>query len=383
MSYLVILSRALHHQTGVKALTRAGLSVCGGLAPLLLISQAHATGRVALAYDAAVGCSSETDFKEAVERRGGNFSGPGAPGSAWALRVSILRDAGGFHGTLQATNDDATSALREVHGATCPEVVDALAVVSATALNPQGESKSAIDEQPTRKVAAAAPATSPVSAASPEPAPTTSAFSEGRLRATRALINAQLPVQAGTLRLDYARALTLFAGAQFGMVPNTVMPRYDLSFDGASFVTTPGGNTFMHGAIPRLRLSYAGQAKYETHDTSSSVNVFTFALGACWSPIYDTRGWVALLCGEYGAGFVNIVSKNLQGAQIQNKTKGLGFAGLGLETRYNLGSLFQVGLKLGVDVMVDSFSAERADGSRIFESSQFVGYGMLGFGVHF
>jgi hypothetical protein len=89
------------------------------------------------------------------------------------------------------------------------------------------------------------------------------------------------------------------------------------------------------------------------------------------------------LCAEYGAGFVNIKSKNAQGQEIQNKEEGLGFASLGVESQYNLGSLFQIGLKLGADIMVDSFSAERPDGSRIFESGRFAGYGMLGFGVHF
>ncbi|HEY0466425.1 MAG TPA: hypothetical protein VGC79_19580, partial [Polyangiaceae bacterium] len=187
---------------------------------------------------------------------------------------------------------------------------------------------------------------------------------------------------AGTLHLDYARALTAFAGAQFGMVPHTVMPRYDLSLGGASLITTPEGKSYMHGAIPRLHLGYLGQGTYTVDDATSQIQALSFALGLCWSPIYDTRGWVALLCGEYGAGVVNIRTKNTEGKEIQNKTTGLGFAGLGLETQYNLGSLFQLGFKLGAEFYVDSFSAERADGSRIFQSSQFAGYGMHGVGVH-
>ena len=287
--------------------------------------------------------------------------------------MSIVQEAAGFRGTLQATNEAATSAVREVHGATCREVVDALAVVSATALNP---------EQAQATPAASAPP-SPVPLKAPEPAPTTRAFSQGRLRATQSLNNAQIPVEAGTLRFDYARAVTLFGGAQFGLVPHTVLPRYDLSISAAPLVTTPGGKTYLHGAIPRFRLSYLGQGTYKSDDTSSDVQALTFALGICWSPVYDTRGWVALLCGEYGAGVVNIQTRNAQGSEIQDKGKALGFAGLGFESQYNLGSLFQIGLKLGADIMLDSFSAERADGSRIFESSHFSGYGMLGLGFHF
>ena len=368
----MIVPRPLHHQSGVKAVIRAGLAFFSGFGVILAASAARAADHVALAYDATAGCPSETDFKAAVEGRGGHFTGPSTPGSAWALRVSIVRQADGFRGTLQATSEDATSAVREVHGATCQDVVDALAVVSATALNTQAEAKPSASVEP--------PVVPPTAR---EPAPTSTAFSQGRLRPSQALLNAEIPVEAGKLRLDYARALTLFAGAEFGLVPHTVIPRYDLSFMGAPMVTTPGGNTYLHGAIPRFRLSYLGQAKYKTDDTATDVNAVTFALGVCWSPIYDTRGWVALLCGEYGAGFVNLRTRDTQGKEIQNKTKGLGFAGLGLETQYNLGSLFQIGLKLGADFMVDSFSAERANGSTIFESSQLAAYGMLGFGVHF
>jgi hypothetical protein len=238
MSHFVIVRFGLHHQRGVKASTRAGLLAFGCFIEFFWGSPAHAADRVVLAYSAAAGCPSETDFKAAVEGRGGYFEGPRAPGSAWALRVSIVQDSGGFRGTLQSTNEDATSAVREVHSATCQDVVDALAVVSATALNPQAESNSGASapQQETAPAPAAA-------AKKPEPEPTTSAFSQGRLRATTAITNAQIPVDAGTLRLDYARAVTAFAGAQFGMVPHTVIPRYDLSFRGVGLVTTPVGKT--------------------------------------------------------------------------------------------------------------------------------------------
>lgn len=368
----MIVRRSLRHQSGVNALTRAGLLILGGFSSFLWASPARAAARVALAYDAVAGCPSETDFKAAVEGRGGSFDGSSGPGSAWALRVSIVREADGFRGTLQSTNEDATSAVREVHAASCQDIVDALAVVSATALNPEAE---------------ALPAVVPQKPPPPAPAaarePTTTAFVQGRPRATRNLVNAQIPVEAGTLKLDYARAITLYGGAQFGPVPHTVLPRYDLSVGGASLITTPDGKSYLHGAIPRIRVTYLGPATYKTDDTSSQIQAFTFALGLCWSPLYDTRGWVALFCAEYGAGLMNVKSKDAQGNEIQNKTTTLGFVGLGFETQYNLSSLLQIGLKLGAESFVGKVSAERADGNRIFQSSQFAGYGMLGIGVHF
>ncbi|HKO51059.1 MAG TPA: hypothetical protein VJV79_25295 [Polyangiaceae bacterium] len=380
----MIVPFALRHQSGVKAWNRAGLLVFGSFVQFFWGSAAQAADRVALAYGAAPGCPSEADFKAAVEGRGGHFEGPSGAGSAWALRVSIVQETVGFRGTLQSTNEDATSAVREVRGATCEDIVDALAVVSATALNPQVESNSSANSNAKSASAQQPPApANAVVGATPEPAPQTTAFSHGRLRATQEVVNATIPVQAGTLRFDYARAVTAFAGAQFGTVPDTVMPRYDLSLSAAALVTTPGGKTYLHGLVPRLRFSYLGQATYKTDDTSTALNGFAFALGACWAPIYDTGGWVALLCGEYGAGLMNVRTRDAQGHEVQNNTQALGFAGLGIESQYNLGSLVQIGAKLGVDFLVDSITAERADGSRIFESSNFAGYGMLGLGVHF
>jgi hypothetical protein len=379
----VIAQLRANHQQGVKTLTRAGLVIFGAFWGILRLSPARAADRVALAYEAAAGCPSETEFKTAVEGRGGHFTGPGAPGAAKALRVSLVQDAAGFRGTLQATNEDATSALREVHGATCQEVFDALSIVGATALNPQGDSTPAASGPPKAVTVAATEAAATTTTTSREPEPTTTTFSHGRLRATKELVNAQIPVEAGTLRFDYARAVTASVGAQFGLVPGTVMPRYELSLTTASLVTTPGGNTYMHGVIPRVTLSYLGESSYKTADASTDLRGFEFSAGVCWSPLYDTRGLVALFCAHYGAGFMNLRTKDAEGTEIQNKTSGLGFAGLGIEAQYNLGSLLHLSLKLGGDVMVDSFSAERPDGSRIFESSRFTGYGTLGLGIHF
>lgn len=368
----MIAARPSHHQSGVKALTRAGLWALGTFFGLSWSSLAQGADRVALLYEAPAGCPSEADFQAAVEGRGGHFAGASAPGSAHALHVAIRAQDTGFLGTLRATNEDATSALREVHGATCAEVTDALAVVSASALNQQTEAPPAAHtlEAP---AAVETQATAPIS-------PTEG---QGRLRSTGHVLNARIPVSAGTLRFDKARAVTLFAGAQSGVLPHTLVPRFDLSLTSASFVTTPDGKSFLDGVIPRLHLSYLGPATYRTVDASAEVQGFTVALGLCWSPIYDTRGLIAVLCGEYGAGVMQIKAKDSAGKLTRSENSGLGFAGLGVETQYNLGSLVHVGLKLGADFMAGSFGAERPDGSAIFQSSGVMGYGMLGIGLHF
>ena len=109
----------------------------------------------------------------------------------------------------------------------------------------------------------------------------------------------------------------------------------------------------------------------------------SFAMGLCQSPIYDTRGLVLLFCGEYGGGFMNLVTKGADGAQIQSKNAGFGTVSFGAEAQYNLGSIFQVGAKVGGGFNVGQFTAERADGSRIFGSSTWSAYTLLGIGLHF
>jgi len=127
-----------------------------------------------------------------------------------------------------------------------------------------------------------------------------------------------------------------------------------------------------------------------TLDYSATVQGASFGMALCWSPTYDTRGFVALFCVEYGAGVLQIREKGhsfgVTSSDLpddRTKTAGFGTAGVGFEGRYNLGSLFHVALKVGADGVVDTISAERSDGSQIFHSSNIVGYGMLGLGLHF
>ena len=93
-----------------------------------------------------------------------------------------------------------------------------------------------------------------------------------------------------------------------------------------------------------------------------------------------------LFCGEWGGGVMNLLTKGADGKQIQSKNVGFGTVNLGAEVQYNLGSAFHVGAKVGGGFSFGQFSAERADGSRIFGSSSglsWSAYVLLGAGVHF
>jgi hypothetical protein len=366
----VIAPRSAAHQLSVNtSLWGFGLGSVG-LSVLLSSSLAWAGEDLRLVYSAANGCPDRAAFESAVAERGGHFVADGAASTQRELHVSIQTDASAFRGTLRAEQPEGASTTREVHAATCQEVADALAVVSAIAL--RGDAP--------LETAAPPPSATPSAPASvtPEKPP-----DEGRLRASGTVRNEKVTVSAGTLRFDKATSFRLFAGGEVGLLPSQIVPRYDLTFGAASFVTTPDGKSFLDSIIPRIRFSYLGRATYQTADASTRLEGVSLGIGLCWSPFYDTGGFVALLCGEYGGGLINTKVHDTAGKQTQDKTTGFGSASVGLEGAYNFGSFLHIGLKLGFDAPLQGFSAERADGSRIFSSSPILGYGMLGLGVHF
>ena len=341
---------------------------------LLFASPTPATAAVALAYNAPAGCPTQEEFVTAVATRGANFDGAGAVKRT--MMVSIHQQDDGFAGAFQVRDDRDATDKREVHGASCGEVVDALAVVTAIALHPAEE-------------AASAPPASFAKASEPAPMPP-----ERRLRGSTRWFpprSESMPVGAGTLRFDLQRSFTAYAGATVGMIPSVVMPRYDLSLGVASFVTTPEGAQRISGPVLQGRISGVGPATYRSADTTTDIAGFSFGFDLCQSPLYDTRAWVVLFCGEWGGGVMNLLTKGADGKQIQSKNVGFGTLNLGAEVQYNVGSLFHIGAKVGGGFSFGQFSAERADGSRIFGSSSgssspalsWSAYALLGAGVHF
>jgi hypothetical protein len=340
---------------------------------LILASPAVSTSVVGLAYDSPDGCPTQQEFVTAVAGRGANFDG--ARESKRTMVVSIHKQDDGFAGAFQVRDDQGETNKREVHGASCGEVAEALAVVTAIALRPAGE---------------APPAKSALDATTPQTGKLSSTPPELRLRGSTRYFpprSESVPVGAGNLRFDFQRSFTAYAGANVGMIGSMLMPRYDLSAVIAHFITTPEGVQRISGLVTQLRISGLGPGTYRSADTTTDVAGLSFGLGICQSPLYDTRGWVVLFCGEYGGGFVNFLTKDADGKQIQSKIVGFGSVNLGTEVQYNFGSVFHIGAKVGGGFSFGQFSAERADGSRIFGSSSaglsWSAYGLLGAGVHF
>ncbi len=376
----------------------AQVGVAAALAVVAVWSPALAARPARLAYEAPYGCPSEPEFVAAVTARGADFDAREATQGPQTLVVSIHRQGDGFAGAFQVRSAADATNKREVRGATCVEVADALAVVTAIALHSEadaggigstGAGASAPDESYAASPASVSPA---VAVDAPQPprrtpgTPRVVAPGEDRLRgSTRAFPprSESISVHAGTLRFDLQRSATVYAGASVGMIPSLVLPRYELSGLVASFVTTPEGEQRISSLVFKLRLGVLGPATYQSPDTKTDVSGISFGIDLCQSPHYDSKGLVLLFCGGYGGGVMMLKTKGLDGVAIQTKSMGFGEVLLSGELQYYLGAGVHVGLRLGGGFTVGQITAERADGSRIFASSAWSAQATLGLGFRF
>jgi hypothetical protein len=361
----------------------ASLAPLVPIAVLALSSPALAGSPVRLAYEAPEGCPAQPDFVAAVTARGGDFDGEGSASSHRVMVVAIRKDGRGFDGAFQVRDDETATNKREVHGPSCSEVVDALAVVTAIALRSDADAAAAA---PVADVTPpAAPPTEPPS----QPKTPVESPPEERFRGNTRVFpprTEKIEVGAGTLRLDLQRSFTLTAGAVVGLIPSVIVPDYDLSLVVAPFVTTPEGAQRIPGPVFRLHVGLMFPPTYRTADTSTDLSGGSFGIGLCQSPLYDTRGLVLLVCFDYGGGFMTMVTKGTDGSQIQSKTEGYAEVTFGGDIQYNLGSHFLVGARVGGSANLGTLSAERADGTRIFGTPTdgifFSAYALLGIGLH-
>ena len=105
-------------------------------------------------------------------------------------------------------------------------------------------------------------------------------------------------------------------------------------------------------------------------------------MSGCRAPVYDTRGLTVLGCFEYSAGVMRLDTKNALGAQTESKSVALAAVGIDVEATYSLAGRFFLSAKLGGDFSFSKLSADRSDGSSIFQSQPFSAHGLLGVGTY-
>jgi hypothetical protein len=120
---------------------------------------------VKLSYAAASGCADERGFFEQVAARTQRVRLADASEPATALLVSIREVPGGLAGKLELRGDEGTTAAREVKAASCDQVVAALAIMAALAIDPDAST------EPLPKPRAAPPPSPPRPVVRPPPEP--------------------------------------------------------------------------------------------------------------------------------------------------------------------------------------------------------------------
>ena len=135
-------------------------------------------------YEAPAECPNAATFLAQVFARTALAKQAGSSGPATALVVSIRSVPGGYAGRLELQPPDAAMAAREVTAADCAQVVTALALMTALAIDPNAA---------TAPIPAPAPAV-PSEPATPTPSPRSPDVTKARWRWT---IGAALDLLAG------------------------------------------------------------------------------------------------------------------------------------------------------------------------------------------
>jgi hypothetical protein len=367
-------------------------SAACGAALSLLGPAARAAAPVRLAYQAPAGCPTQSGFEAAVRARGTSLgaraaaTGAAGEGERW-LQVVIEQHASGFTGALQVRDGEQTSERREVHGPSCAEVSDALAVVTAIALSADANPLPVVGSVPANSPGANSPTAAAPAASSLAAAPAVAVPSAPPAAPERSVHvlrwSDSVDVPAGKLGFEQLRGYTLSAGAALGVIPGVTLPRFDFAVTSASLVKTPGDADYLLGGF-RIRWSFLGVGTHRSPGFSTGVWGIKAGFGGCGALLYDPRGLILSICPEIAAGAMAVETKDdATGSVTQNKTVGIGTASLELASQYNIGSLFHLDLHAGGEMWVGKLTAERPDGTRLFESSTFNAYLLAGLGLHF
>jgi hypothetical protein len=353
------------------------------LLPSALTRAAHAESKVQLGYDAPAECPAQADFEAAVANRGGRFDAR-EPAARWRrIDVSIHKGAQGFAGSLKLDAREGAPTVREVHAEQCSEVATGLSVVAAIALGGgPGQAPSASEPVPESSKPPAEPAVTPPKL-SKAPTPHAKPDAKPRFVGSSFKREAAVEVPAGTLRFDRVRHYSVSAGADFGLLPGLVLPRYQLATSLANWVTPPATGGYLVGPILEAYWAFLGPGTVHHQGFTTRALGMQAGIHPCSALTYDTEGFTLLACAEFGVGWLKQETKDALGNTAQSKETGFGSAGLLLDSQYHFGPLFLASLRLGGRMQLGGLSAERADGTQIFGTQLFGAHAELGLGLQF
>jgi hypothetical protein len=354
------------------------VALVGAIWPRLEALAQTTPGVPCVAYAAEKGCPTGAAFAAAVERRGRRVLVVDRD-SPSTIRISIEAEPGGYKGTLRTGSLEGGK--REVRGATCTDVLDALAVVTVGMLRPPEPipTSEATSEPPPSKVATGTPEQATTASTPPVWLPTESP-PVGSVSATPDAVR----VEAGTLRFDANNAMSVFGGVTTGIVPSVALPRFDFQWSRTNLVTAPDGHRYR--VFPTVRLHgtlFANGAPYRSRYGTTEANGIGGGVDLCDPLYYDPAGLQLQLCAEIMIGYFGVVTTNQQGVAGPIREAGVGTAGFGLDLAYNMGRHFHLGLEVGAAAVLGPLTALAPDGSQIFRSSLFSLHGLVGAGGQF
>jgi hypothetical protein len=337
---------------------------------------------VQLEYTAPTGCPTQAEFVAFVASRGGDFANPGPKTRARTMTVTLRRETSEHSGALELGLDDMATDARQLRGQTCAEVAEALAVVAAIALRgPEEGSDSAAPPAPPAAVEPVAPPE-----AKPRPQPAVAELPkppDTRLQAIGVWGDETVSVTAGPLQIKRSFMGTLSGGVVLGPIPNVVLPRYDFTWTGTNSITTPQGSNYLIGNVFGGQWSFLGIANRRDGTYSTEMWGFRAAFVSCSSLTYDSAALVVLLCGNLAFGMMNLETRDSASAYVQRKRAGFGTAAVDLDLRYNFANFLNVAAVVGGELWVADIKAERADGSKLFQSRIPSLHVQLGLGASF
>lgn len=334
----------------------------GGFAALASFGHLARASATQLTYQAPESCPSGSEFLAALKQRGVEAQLAAAPHT---LVVSIERTGSGFTGRLKVEDEQGPTQAREASARTCAEVADAMAAVGALILAPpRSETETtATSETPDATLSTtseAAPSVAQPSVTQPNapkpsapkpnepPADTAPQAFRGASTMGSDSRHWKRDVSTGTVHYDLQTALSLNAGATLGLLPGVWVPRLDLTAVTAPFLTLPGGEQSILGVMPRIRVGVLGPVSTDISGQRVALRGFDFQMGLCFSPHYDSSGWVLYGCAEYGGSMLIV---DIGSGEDRSTIEG-GYANVGLDftAQYNFTSWLNAGLRVGSQV---------------------------------
>lgn len=262
--------------------------VCCLLAIIAGAQQASAETRsdeaLTLDYAAPSECPAREAFIDRVRKR--TPKGRAYRSDTGSMRVVVEGAEGDYRATLEVIDASGGTSKREVHGSTCPEVTEAMALVVALALTEPAASTEPPSAAPPSAIASFPEAQSakPKAAPSPTPAPTP--------KKTNAPAPASEKPQARS-KLPLALGITAATAGPGGIAPV-------LAWGGFAFVDAGP----FHGPNGRLAVGALASPSVQKGSGTARFEWFGARLNGCANPVSTSQA-VLSACAVIEGGFLS------------------------------------------------------------------------------